>query len=335
MASFYFFLFLISCSFLIYAGNLLVKSLSRISEFLGWKEFTVSFFLMSLATASPELFIGGSSVFRGASELSLGNIIGQNIIHFTLATAICVFLRGGFSIRSKTTRLSAWFAGFMAVLPLLLIIDGSLSRVDGFLLIFSFFAYIFWLMERKERFEKKFIRYFNGKKKHSLSEKISIFFKDFGSFFMAAALLIISSQGIVSSSVFFANLINMPLVVIGALIVGLGTALPEIYFSALAAEKGKGDLMAGNLFGSTVISTSLVLGLVAVISPISGIATPSYLTSRLFLFVSVALFIYFMATGRKISIKEASVLLLVYVVYVLSEISLAGFSVLSWFVEKF
>lgn len=328
--SFYLFLFIASCLVLILAGNLLVKSVSRVSELLGWKEFTVSFFLLSIATASPELFVGIDSAFRGVPELSLGNIIGQNIIHFTFAAALCVFLKGSFSIRAKTTRLTAFFSCFMAILPLIFILDGGLSRVDGFLLLASFFAYIFWLMERKERFSKKFSRYFNGIKKRLLSESPSIFLRDFGSFFVSVVLLLISAQGIVSSSVFFAKAVNIPLVVIGALLVGLGTSLPEVFFSAIAAKKGKGELMAGNLFGSTVVSTSLVLGLVSIISPITNVSSAPYLTSRLFLFVSVILFVYFMITDRKISVREGLVLFLVYFSFVIVEISLADISVLSW-----
>jgi cation:H+ antiporter len=109
-------------------------------------------------------------------------------------------------------------------------------------------------------------------------------------------------------------------VMVGVLIVSLGTALPEVYFSAFSAKKKEGELMAGNLLGSTVVSTCLVLGIVSIISPINNIHFFSYFLSRSVLFVSVIFFIYFMLTGRKISLKESLVLFLFYVVFIFLEI---------------
>jgi cation:H+ antiporter len=119
---------------------------------------------------------------------------------------------------------------------------------------------------------------------------------------------------------FFAEKLNVPLVIIGVLIIGLGTALPEVAFSAFSANKKDGELMAGSLLGSTVVSTSLVLGLVAIISPITGISFFSFFLSRLILFLSVLLFIFFMLTDHKISRKEGVVLIGLYLVFVLTEI---------------
>jgi cation:H+ antiporter len=133
-------------------------------------------------------------------------------------------------------------------------------------------------------------------------------------------VLLIASQGIVTSALFFADRFNMPLVLIGVLIVSLGTALPEVYFSAFSAKKNEGELMTGNLLGSTVVSTSLVLGIVSVISPIENIAFFSYFLSRATLFASVILFIYFMLSDRKISKKEGLILLAVYLIFIGIEI---------------
>lgn len=275
--------------------------------------------LMSLATASPELFIGISSAVRGIPELSLGNIIGQNIIHFTVAIFICVMISGGFWVRSKTIRTTALFSAFMAIFPLLLILDSSLSRIDGFILIGLFGVYIFRMLKNSRRYDVSFD---DSKTKNNIPvlKKIFLFFNDFGNFIFGSILLIIASQGIVKSSIFFAEKLDMPLVLIGVLIVGLGTALPEVYFSAFSAREDQGELMAGNLLGSTVVSTSLVLGVVSIISPINNIEFLSYFLSRSVLFVSVAFFIYFMLTGRKISPKESWALLCIYLIFICLEI---------------
>lgn len=318
MTIFYTFVFVVSCLLLIMSGKWLVRSLSKMSEFLGMKKFTVAFLLMSLATATPELFIGISSALRGIPELSLGNILGQNIIHFTIAVFICVLIRGSFSVKSKTTRITAFFSGFMAVFPLLLILDGSLSRVDGFILVCLFIVYTTWMIKKGKRYDELY-EIANDVVPLPILKRASLFFKNISTFVIGAGVLIIASQGIVKSAIFFANSLDMPLVIIGVLIVSLGTALPEVYFSAFSA-KNSGELMAGNLLGSTVVSTSLVLGIVSMISPINNIEIFSYFLSRLTLFVAVALFIYFMLTDRRISLKEGRVLLGVYIIFVVLEI---------------
>jgi cation:H+ antiporter len=312
-------IFLCSCVLMVFAGQWLVRSLSRMSELLGLKRFTVAFLLMSLATAAPEMLIGISSAVRGISELSLGNILGQNLIHFTLAVFICVLSAGSFSLRSRAIRTTSLFSAFMALFPLLLILDGNLSRVDGVILIILFFGYIIRMIRNSRRHEK----YFDDESVRQpvpAFRRIYNFFVDSGRFITGALLLILAAQGIVKSSLYFADFFDLPLVIIGVLIVGLGTALPEVYFSAFSGKKGDGELMAGNLLGSTVVSTSLVLGIVSIISPINNIPFWAYFGSRLALFVSVILFILFIRNDKKINLKEASVLLLIYLLFVFFEI---------------
>lgn len=84
MIFYYIALFIGSCFILFVSGNWLAKSFSRFAHSLGWREFIVSFFFMSFLTSLPELLVGVSSAIEGIPELSFGNVIGQNIIHFTL-----------------------------------------------------------------------------------------------------------------------------------------------------------------------------------------------------------------------------------------------------------
>ena len=312
-------IFVLSCLILIVSGNWLIKSLDDIAHFFGLKKFTVAFLLMSLATASPEMFIGISSAIRGVPELSLGNILGQNIIHFTVAVFLCVLIKGSFSVRNKTTRISAMFSGFMALFPLILILDGTLSRSDGVTLILLFCAYSFWMIKKSHRYDEPLELVHNPGPK-MIWDRFKTFVFAIKNFAIGILLLIIASKGIVKSAIFFASELNIPLVIIGVLIVGLGTALPEVFFSAFSARNSNSELMAGNLLGSTVVSTSLVLGVVSIISPITNITLFSYFIGRLALFVSVFLFIYFMFSEKKVSWKESLVLLSVYVAFITLEI---------------
>ena len=304
------------------AGHALVRSLSRIADFLGWREFTVSFFIMSAATALPELLVGVSAALRGVPELSLGNIIGQNIIHFTIAVSLCFLAAGSFAARSKTNQVSARFTALAAVLPALLIIDGTLSRNDGLVLIAAFGLYSAWIFNRRERFEKTFIHnHHNSASRGTMFSKLGGFGRDVFRFFLGAGAIIIAAQGMVLSAVYFAGRFSVPLGIIGTLFVGLGTSLPEGYFSIASGRDKRKDLMLGNLLGATAVSATLVLGAVAIRRPVIITDPSPYFIGRLFLFIAAAVFTAFLATNRRIGKWEALVLALIYALFVFAEIA--------------
>ena len=127
----------------------------RISHFLGWKEFVVAFFVMAMAGAMPNLFLGINSAIHKIPLLSFGDIIGGNLIDLSLAVALAVLIaKTAITTETKIIRISSIFTIILALLPLLLILDGVLGRIDGILLISLFFFYIFWLFSKEERFKK-------------------------------------------------------------------------------------------------------------------------------------------------------------------------------------
>jgi len=324
MTIFYFTVFAASSALLAVAGHSLVRSLSRIADFLGWREFTVSFFIMSAATALPELFVGVSAALRGVPELSFGNIIGQNIIHLTVAVSLCFLAAGSFTASSITNQISARFTALAAVLPAILIIDGALSRGDGLILIAAFGLYSVWIFHRRDRFEKIFVHSRQNQKwPVTVAGRLGAFGGDVIRFLVGAAAIIAAAQGIVTSAIFFASQFALPLSVIGTIMVGLGTSLPEVYFSIASAREKRQSLALGNLLGATAVSATLVLGAVAITRPVI-IADPSpYLVGRLFLLTAAAAFTAFLATGRRIGKWEAVILAALYGFFIFLEMIFA------------
>ena len=314
----YLLIFIASCVILAYAGKWLVQALSRIADFLGWKEFTVSFFIMSAATALPEFFVGVSSALRGVPELSFGNIIGQSIIHFTLAIGICALVAGSIKVESRAVRSTAWFSALMAVLPIALIADGTLSRPDGIILIASFVCFSLWLFSRKDNFSDTY--HHRPVDMRPLWRRFATLLGDLGMLGLGVGAIIVAAQGTIISTGWFSARLDLPLVVVGAIVVGLGTAMPEVYFSAVSARQKHGGLMIGNLLGSTAVSVSMVLGAVALINPIVVPDMSSYLISRVFLIAAVALFLIFISLGRRITVKEGIVFFAVYILFIAAEL---------------
>ncbi len=309
-------IFITSSIFLSLSGKWLVDSLSSIAKFLGWKEFVVAFFLVAISVSIPNFFVGIVSALNKIPELSLGDVIGGNIIDLTLAPGISALIsKMGLSAPSRTVQNSAIFLILISVFLLILISDGILSRADGLLLIFSFLGYIFWLFSKEERFKKTYSD--NGEK-----IGLKIFFKKLGKFFLSTILLLVSAQGVVESAKFFGNYLNLNLGWVGLLIVAIGNALPETFFSIQSARKNQDWLILGNLIGSVVVSATLVLGTVSLLCPILVFDFSAILAGRIFLILSALFFFFALRTGHKITKKEAIFLLLTYFSFLLIEIFL-------------
>lgn len=315
---FYITLFIVSSLLLFWAGNFLSGAFLRIARILGWKEFVVSFFILSFAASAPEFLIGLSSALHRIPDLAFGDIVGANIIHFTLAVSLCaLFLKDGIAVESRTVQAGSLFAVIATILPFLLMWDGVLDRIDGLLLILLFAYYSAWLFSRRERFSK----IYNGEKHKKLCwENINIFFKDLGLVLGGIVLLLVSAEGIIRSAKFFAGSFDLSLGLVGVLIVGAGTALPESYFSVVLARRDQGWMILGNLMGCTAVTATMVLGLIALIHPVR-IDNPSpFVIGRFFLVAAAVFFLLFLRNDRRISRQEAFFLLMLYAAFVLVEI---------------
>lgn len=330
------FIFIISCLVLFWSGSKLIKSLTRMARYLALREFVLAFFVMAFAGTLPNLFVGINSALHGIPQLSFGEIVGGNVIDLTLAVGLAILI-GGTAIptRSKMVQTSTIFTAVIAVLPLILILDGSLGRGDGLILLLAFALYIFWLFSKEERFRKVykgnkneqenglgFMAFLRNRKEPKSIRQFKLFLKDLKNIIIYLVLLSAASWGVVQSAQVFSDVLNLSLPVVGILIVGLGNALPETYFAIVSARKGHTWLILGNLMGSVIVSATLVLGIVVLISPIQNIDFSPFAIARIFLVISAVFFLIVVRTGQKITKKEAILLIGIYVLFLIAEIFL-------------
>lgn len=311
----YLLVFIVSCALLVKSGAWMVRSLIRIAKYLGMTEFLVAFILMAFATSVPELFVGIMAALHGQPELSFGNIIGANIINLTLAVAIGVMVAKGLKCEGAVIQRSSIYTLVIVLLPILLMLDGSISRVDGIILLLALAVYLQRLFYQKERFTRVFSNAFNRE-----GAQLKLFLKDFGVFLFGLALLLLSAEGIVWSALHLATTFNVPLLVIGAIIVALGTTLPEITFGIKAITMGHKDMVLGNLLGSVVINSTLVIAVTVLIFPLRIDSFTPYITGIAFVIGAILFFTIFSRTGKEISRKEALFLLLIYIAFVVVQI---------------
>lgn len=310
-------IFILSCLAIVKAGTWLVRSLSRIARFLKWREFTVAFILMAFATSIPELFVGISSAVQMKPELSFGNVVGSNIINLTLVVGVITLLTGGLKLKSALAREASLYTLTLAFLPILLMLDGAVSRVDGLVLLVGLAFYYTQLQEQEERFTKEFV----DQIKWGWSGFKS-FLKDVGLFVGSTTAVLIAAQGVVWSASSLVMLSPLSLSSIGLLIVALGTGLPELVFGLRAAALGRQELVLGGIMGSVVSNSTLVLGTTVFIYPLNVIDYRPYVVGIVFTVITLAAFAVFSRTDKKIGPAEALGLLVVYSVFVVVELFL-------------
>lgn len=307
-------IFIVSFILLSFSGRWLIESLKRISEFLGWKEFVVAFFITAFSVSLPNFFVGIISAINKVPELSFGDIIGGNVAELALLGGLAALIsKMGLSANSRTVQGSSFFAIGTAILPLFLAADGNLSRGDGIVLILAFLLYTAWLFSKKERFEKIY-----DEIKGPIKPKFV--FKTTFVLIISIVLLLIAAQGIVQSARVFANILKIPLTLVGILIVSLGNSFPDLSFVIQAARKSQDWLLLGDLIGGTIITATLVLGIVSLISPIKITDIPSVVIGRIFLIISALFFLYCIRTESKITKREGVILLFIYILFIAVEI---------------
>jgi len=309
-------IFVVSCLVLVRAGLWVVKSLIKISQFLGWREFMVSSVLMAFSTSLPEILVAVSSSFSGMPELSFGNVIGSNIIALTLVIGIGAILGGGIAFKGKTLQRATIYAAMYSLLPLILMLDNEVSRTDAFLLFFALIFYFAQLLAQEERFTKIFSNHFARD-----WLKFKGFLKNLGTFLLGVIFLVLSANGIVYSASHIASATNSSLIIVGSILVALGTSLPELAFGIRSVTMGHKQLILGDVMGSVVINSTLVLGLAALISPLKVNDFTPYLKGAFFTLATCIFFLVFAKSDRKITKKEALILLTIYVLFLITEIA--------------
>lgn len=307
--------FLASCLAFYLSGELIVKSLIKIAKFLGWKEFVVSFLVMAFVGSLPNLFVGISSALHNIPQLSFGDVIGGNVVDLTLSVALAaLFAKDGITAKSRTIHGTLLFTIIAAVLPIFLIWDGALSRMDGLLMIILFFVYVTWLFSKKERFAK------TCEDTAPIAESFKASFSGIFKIIFCLAVFAIASEGIVRSAKYFADTFNWPIILIGLFIVGLGNCAPEMFFAISAARNKMEWMVLGDLMGTIIAPATLVLGIVALINPIEITDFSPFGIARIFTFIAIFFFFFFIKNDSRISKKEAVFLLFIYIAFIITEV---------------
>jgi len=315
------FLIFVSCIVLIKAADQVVIALRHLSRGSKSTGFVLSALLIALATSFPELFVGITSALEKTPSLSLGNVMGANVANISLIVGLSAWVVGKVNVHGRFLKRDVAVALVAGVLPLLLILDGELSRTDGLILIAVYCAYASsffkdrFLQIAEEHKKGSYIQRFLRKFTHVDSNKT----KEAGRLFVGVAMLLVSANIIVRIASVLAEAAGIPVFLVGLVLVSIGTTLPELAFSFRALEDKEPTMFFGNILGSIIANSTLVAGIAAVIAPITITSQSEYMVAAAAFILIFLQFWFFIKSKMRLDRWEAAALLLLYLVFVVVE----------------
>jgi cation:H+ antiporter len=287
------------------SADLLVYGISNYARKLGISDYLIGFLVVSIGTALPELVASLTGALDNQGAIVVGTVLGSNLFKIPIIGAILLVTRktrmneGGMGNAPIMTLL-------LTVLPLLLMLDGSISRVDGGILLLSFFFYVARLWSEEGKL---------GKIKRSID--VTNITKDSVIFIGSLMALLLSARWLVSSSISLSNLLNVSPYIVGLLVIGIGASTPELTVQLKSMIKHHQDIAFGNVLGSIVANSTLVLGIVGLIQPFY-ISFNTIIVTVIFLVVGT-LFILLIMQKKEAVLEDGLILLLIYVFFLIFE----------------
>lgn len=292
------------------SADFLVTAVTRVGFNLKLSRFITGFLLLGVATSTPEMLIAINSSLAGIPQLSLGNLLGANIVLLTLIAGGTAVLARGVTLKSGFNK--PFQLALVAVLifsPIIVLLDSHLSRLDSLFLAALYSGYLSYIYRLNSTdsppLEKQLM---NHQLLHSLLLSV-----------IGLLGVIISSKAVVSVSLSLAPFLGLPPVAIGLLVLSVGTNLPELSVAFAAVKKHESSLVLGDILGSAATNTGIV-ALLGLLSPFDINFGATYHISSLFLIASLLLFTALTRSKNRLSSLEGVFLLAVYIAYLTSEI---------------
>ncbi|MGP5210882.1 calcium/sodium antiporter [Psychrobacter alimentarius] len=307
---------LIGLAILVWSADVFIDGATTLAKKFSVPSFLIGVLILGIGTSAPEMVVSVLAALEGSPELALGNAYGSNIINIALVLGATVLISPIIIRKAIVKRDLPILVGITAIAAWQLR-DGALSAVDGIVLVVLLIAVLgmqifLSLREGYHEHEDDVVTEMDAKKaEQSVARGLA-------SLFIGILMLVASSRAIVWGAVELATFWGLSELIIGLTIVAVGTSLPELVSSLSAARKGEHDMALGNIIGSNIFNTLGVVGLAALIAPITVnpvILSRDVLTMGAITLLLVALCVYVYMTKRKFGRLSGTTLVLFFVGY--------------------
>jgi cation:H+ antiporter len=298
---------------LAWAADRFVFGAAATARNLGVSALMVGLTVVAVATSMPEMLISAIASWQGNAGLGIGNALGSNITNIGLILGITAVIKP-LQVHSTTLRRELPILLAITLIALVLMLDGHLRRLDGFLLLVVLVVVMYWVasLGLRTRASDPMRSEFDSSVPHDVSTA-----RSFGWLVLGLLMLLLSSRVLVWGAVNIAQSIGISDLVIGLTIVAVGTSLPELAASVASALRNQHDIAIGTIIGSNMFNLLAVLGIVGIVRP--GAFPAEVLTRDYPAMIGLTLALFAMAYGfRKpgqVNRLEGGVLLACFVGY--------------------
>lgn len=303
-------------------SGVVIKSVEKLARTLHIPSFTLSFLVLGVFTSIGELSVGVNSVIKGDPEIYVGNLIGGSIVLFLVVIPLLAILGNSIRVTPEFRGINLPVSLLVVALPVLTAMDGKIGKIDSIIILLSF-VFLLISIERQKDFVDKLI---------TIDSRSGVRFgKEILTIILGVAVIFVYSRFIVDQTLYFSDLLSISPFLISLLVISIGTNIPELSLVIRSAFMKNNQVAFGDYIGSAVFNTFLV-GFLTIIYGKTVFLTNSYLVSLLFLIAGLAMFYLFAKSKNSISRTEGIALLILYGLFISTELSLHQ-KLLTWFLK--
>lgn len=306
-------LIVIGIAALYFGGNWLVDGASRLARSLGIPAIIVGLTVVAFGTSTPELLVSLDAALRGSSDISVGNIVGSNIANIGLILGLAAFVYP-VAVHIDLLRREIPIMIAVSVLAFLLFQDREIGRSDGFIFLVAFAGFIAMTVILALRARKEDKAFAKEEAELEATEEPIITAdqrpREIMRLIVGLVVLMIGARMTVDGATALAREIGISELVIGITLVAVGTSLPELATSVIAALKRQSDIAIGNVVGSNIFNILFILGVTAVLKPIPVAAAIVQRDSLIM--IGFAVLVFPLALNLTLTRREAVIFLLAY-----------------------
>jgi cation:H+ antiporter len=288
----------------------LVRGSSSLALRLGLSPLVVGLTVVAFGTSSPELMVSLKAALAGQADISVGNVVGSNICNIGLILGLCALITP-VATSSQIVRIDIPIMIGITALALALMADGRLGMTEGIIFVLLLIAYIVFSIQLARRQPADSLGSEFGEEVKISKRGLAV---DILMVIGGLALLVFGARFLVDGAVIIARTYGLSEALIGLTIVAIGTSLPELATSLLAAIKKESDIAVGNIVGSNIFNLVGILGITAIVHPLqaAGISTVDFAVMAGFSLLLWPMAYY----QQRITRPEGAMLLLGYLAYV-------------------
>ncbi len=296
---------------LIIGADLLVKGAARLAAAFGIPSLVIGLTVVAFGTSAPELAVSVKAAFAGEAELAVANVVGSNIVNVLFILGLSAIILP-LMISKQLIRQDVPIMVGLSVLLVMMVQDGQLSKTESAMLVIALLSYTWFLFWQGK---KQGANVGDDEVKELLAEPHPAW--QSGLFVLAGLVLLVLGSGwLVDSAVQLATAWGVSEAVIGLTIVAIGTSMPEMMTSVVAAIKGERDIAVGNVVGSNIFNIVCVLGISGLVSPNPLLVGTQLAQVDIPVMLGVAMLcVPFFFAGALLNRIEGALFLLLYAAY--------------------